>query len=216
MSTNSKGLHNQSGNKNTDNKENRQIPNVIKIKDVDGYIRLLNGLVYTEEEKMYDALESFKGNMEQIKVQIERNIQIRDKALAAIPAHQAGRVAVMLGIEAQFGGPQNMVELLQYIRDFQFAAPSADIRAYAASMVTIQEQIATIASTIAESPSVATMLSTEQIDTLKKLDKRDLSTVICHDCGENGHYAGTQCPLYKEFLASMKPKLDHTDPTEGV
>jgi hypothetical protein len=197
-----------------------------KIKDVDGYIRLLNGMEYTEEEKMYDALESFKGNMEQIKVQIERNIQVRDKAIAAIPAHQAGRVAVMLGIEAQFGGPQNMTELLQYIRDFQFAAPSADIRAYAASMVTIQEQIATIASTIAESPSVATMLSTEQIDVLKKFgskgkckgkdkkmdkankkDKRNYSTTICHDCQGTGHYAGKHCPLYKEFLASKKPKL---------
>ena len=105
-----------------------------------------------------------------------------------------------------FGGPQNMSELLQYIRDFQFAAPSADIRAYAASMVTIQEQISTIASTIAESPSVATMLSTQQLDTLKrfsnkgkskkignsnKKDKRDYSKATCQDC--NGTENIVQC-----------------------
>jgi len=128
----------------------------------------------------------------------------------------------MLGTEAQFGGPQNMSELLQYIRDFQFAAPSADIRAYAASMVTIQEQISTIASTIAESPSVATMLSTQQLDTLKrfsnkgkskktgnsnKKDKRDYSKATCQDCMGTGHYAGKHCPMYKEFLASKKQRI---------
>jgi hypothetical protein len=51
-------------------------------------------------------------------------------------------------------------------------------------------------------------MTNKKIGNSNKKDKRNYSKATCQDCMGTGHYAGKHCPMYKEFLASMKPKLD--------
>ena len=64
-----------------------------KTRDVGGCTRQL-GLEYSGEEKLHDALESFKGSVEQARVQTERSTQPRGRALRAVPARQAGLLSL--------------------------------------------------------------------------------------------------------------------------
>ena len=170
---------------------------------------------------MYDALESLKGSMEYkssaaLKLVVELyQLHQHTKPVEWQLCSGLKRSTAVLKVWPSCYSASEI--------DCQFAAPSADTRAYAASMVTTQEQVSTAASTTASAPSAAATLPVEQTEVLKKLghkgkhkcrekskdkskptEKRDYSTATCTDCSGTGHYAGKHCPTYKELTESKR------------
>jgi len=168
---------------------------------VQGSIALL-GLGYSAEELMFDMLESFKGELSQVKCQILDSTTYRDREIAAVPAG-AGRVQRIREIEAKYVVPQTIEELSHFIRNYNFPTSSNEITQFTQSMATMQHTISVLTSMVAEN----TTLSTASRELLKNLGgtkvhkpKKDFSQVVCDRCGVKGHsFHPKFCPSYAKY-----------------
>lgn len=166
---------------------------------VQGSIALL-GLDYSAEEIMFDMLESFKGELSQVKCHILDNTVCREREIATVPAG-ANRNQRIREIEAKYVIPTTIEELSRFVRNFNFPSASNEISQFTQSLATMQTTISVLTSMVADKAS----LSTASKDTLKKLgvlkkEKRGkdyYKDVTCTGCGVKGHsFHPKFCPSY--------------------
>ena len=175
---------------------------------VQGSIALL-GLAYTADELVFDMLESFKGELSQVKCQILDSTTYKEREIAAVPAG-AGRAQRIREIEAKYVVPQTIEELSHFIRNYNFPASSNEITQFTQSMATMQHTISVLTSMVAENTS----LSTASREVLQSLGgtkghkpKKDFSQVVCDRCGVKGHsFHPKFCPSYAKYKSKKVTK----------